>query len=233
MNWPFIEQLWYEVFVNNLHVNIEEFCVLLGEKPVLPLSNRETMIQLTFETFKAGGFFVCEQSVLALFSSDRTTGIVLDAGEGIHHIVPVYEGYSIPHAVVKSELSGAVLTDFMRQMMVERTPTAAELPLNCLHRNFQAEGQSTETFESTKMPNGKLFEAGSERFKCPELMFDPSLNQRTCEEIHQSIFNSIMRCDIDIRKDLYKKSYSVEDRQCSKDFRRELRRRSLHWHRHQ
>jgi actin-related protein len=214
MNWQYIEQLWYEVFVNNFHIDIEEFCVLQGEKPLLPLSSRETMIQLVFETFKAGGFFVCQQSVLALFSSGRTTGIVLDAGEGIHHIVPVYEGYTIPHAVIKSELSGAILTDFMRQLMIERTPSAADLPINCVRTvkeklcyvplDFQAEIQSAETMESTKMPNGKLFEAGNERFQCPEVLFDPSLNQKTCEGIHQSLFNSIMRCDIDIRKDLYK-----------------------------
>jgi actin-related protein len=213
-NWQYIEQLWYELFVNNFHINIEEFCVLHGEKPLLPHSNRETMIQLVFETFKAGGFFLCQQSVLALFSSGRTTGIVLDAGEGIHHIVPVYEGYTIPHAVIKSELSGAVLTDFMRQLMTERSPPAADLPINCVRAvkeklcyvplDFQAEVQSVETIESTKMPNGKLFEAGNERFRCPELLFDPSLNQRTCEGIHQSLFNSIMKCDIDIRKDLYK-----------------------------
>jgi actin-related protein len=172
------------------------------------------MIQLVFETFKAGGFFVCEQSVLALFSSGRTTGIVHDAGEGIHHIVPVYEGYTIPHAVIKSELSGSVLTNYMRQLLTERTPAAADLPLPCIRAvkeklcyvplDFQAEVQTTETFESTKMPNGRMFEAGAERFRCPELLFDPTLNQMTCEGIHQSLFSSIMRCDIDIRKDLYK-----------------------------
>jgi actin-related protein len=126
-------------------------------------------------------------------------------------VVPVYEGYSIPHAVVKSELSGARLTDFMRSLVIDR---AADLPLNCIRTikerlcyvplDFQAELQTAETRAATKMPNGRIFEAGSERFRCPEMLFDPTLGGMTCEGIHQSLFNSIMKCDIDIRKDLYK-----------------------------
>lgn len=213
-NWPFIEQLWHDVFVNELHVDPENFCILAGEKPLLLPERRERLVQMFFETFQVGGFFSCQQAVLALFSSGRTTGIVLDAGEGIHHIVPVYEGYSVPHAVIKSELSGAKLTDFMGRLAVERTPSAADLPLNCIRvikeklcyvpLDFQAEIQTSETLASTKMPNGRIFEAGTERFRCPEMLFDPTLSGMTCEGIHQSLFNSIMRCDIDIRKDLYK-----------------------------
>lgn len=213
-NWDYIEHLWHDVFYNDLHIEPENYCVLVGEKPLVPLSTREKMIQTMFETFNVGGFFSCQQSVLALFSSGKTTGIVLDAGEGNHTIVPVYEGYTIPHAVIKSELSGSVVTDYMKQLMTERSATAADLPENCIKSvkeklcyvplDFQAEMQAAEQFASTKMPNGHMFECGNERFRCPEILFDPTLNSMTCEGVHQSIFNSIMKCDIDIRKDIYK-----------------------------
>ena len=213
-NWEYIEQLWRHVFFNELHIEPQDFCLLFGEKPLIPLQNREKMIQVMFETFNAGAFYLCNQEVLSLFSSGRTTGIVLDAGEGTHRIVPIYEGYTIPHAVIESELSGIMLTDYMRKLLVEKNPEAAELPVNCIRHlkeklcyiplDFQAEMQGAEQRASTKMPNGHMFECGNERVRCPELIFDPSLNDLSFEGIHQSLFSSIMRCDIDIRRDLYK-----------------------------
>ena len=213
-NWEYIEQLWTHVFYNEFHIEPENVCVLFGEKPLIGNHERERLIQIMFETFHTAGFYSCNQSVLALFSSGRTTGVVLDAGEGVHTIVPVYEGYTIPHAVIKSELSGKALTDYMRKLVVEAHDDAKELPDTCIRHlkeklcyvplDYQAELQAAEQTAETTMPNGHPFTCGGERFKCPELMFDPSLNEMQGEGVHQSIFGSIMRCDIDIRKDLYK-----------------------------
>jgi actin-related protein len=213
-NWQCMEELWQHIFVNELHVDSENFHVVMGEKPLTSAQNREKMIQVFFETFNVSGFFYCEQAVLALFSSGRTTGIVLDAGSGLQRCVPVYEGYTIPHAVIVSDLSGSILTDFMSKVLQERNPAMADVPRPCIRAvkerlcyvplDFQAEVQAPEQRGSMKMPNGQFMECGNERFRCPELLFDPSMNEMSCEGIHQSLFNSIMRCDIDIRKDLYK-----------------------------
>ena len=209
-NWQYIEQLWHSVFYDELHIIPEDYCVLLSEKPLNTPENREKTIQVLFETFNVSSFYTCQQAVLGLFDVGKTTGIVLDAGEGLHHIVPVYEGYTIPHAIIKSDLSGALLTNYMQQLL---GPKAANLPLNCIRHikeklcyvplDYQAEVQANEQFASTRLPNGNMFECGGERFKCPEILFDPTLNDLDFEAIHQSIFNSIMKCDIDIRKDLY------------------------------
>ncbi len=44
---------------------------------------------------------------------------------------------------------------------------------------------------------------GSERFRCPEVLFTPSMVGMEAAGIDETAFNSIMKCDVDIRKDLY------------------------------
>jgi actin-related protein len=62
---------------------------------------------------------------------------------------------------------------------------------------------SSEIEKQYELPDGQVITVGNERFRCPEVLFKPNLIGKESDGIHTTTYDSIMKCDVDIRKDLY------------------------------
>ena len=217
-NWNDMETLWRHTFYEELRVSPEEHSVLLTETPLNPRANREKMTQIMFETFNVPFLHICSSPLLALFGSGRDTGLVIDSGERVTHTVPVFKGLTLTEAVLRLDIGGRDVTEYLTRIFCERGyafSTSSERKqvhdikekLGFVSTDYERDmdiSNCCDEFERQyELPDGQIVTLGNERFRCIEPFFSPSLLGMSSSGIPDLASCSIMKCDIGIRARLY------------------------------
>lgn len=215
-DWDEMEKVWHHTFFNELRVAPDNHPLLLTETPLNPKFNKEKMTQVMFETFNIPAFYIASQPVLSLYSSGKTIGLVIDSGDGITTTVPIYEGYALPYSIKSLPLGGKDMTEYLISLLSEKgykfnTFAEREIARDIKEKicyvpmKFKDElGTAGASIEKNyELPDGSALIIREERFKCPEAMFDPSLMNIDEDGIHLLANRSIMKSDVEIRKELY------------------------------
>jgi len=223
--WDAMELLWEHIYSKqNLNAKMDEHPVLLTEPPLNPTSHREQMAQIFFETYRAPALFVAPPAVLSLYASGRTTGVVLDVGHGVTHCIPVYEGYALPHSIVRSDVAGADVssrlqallrksglalgttaeTDFVHTMK-EQVCYVNGVPVvvGGAESDPRVGGSSDPARAQYQLPDGQVVDLSTERYHSSEVLFNPSLIGSEEKSIQDVLLTSINRSDMDLRSTLY------------------------------
>ncbi|KAI9823141.1 MAG: Actin-like protein [Thelocarpon impressellum] len=221
-DWDDMERIWQYVYTDELKTLSEEHPVLLTEPPLNPRSNRDTAAQILFETFNVPALFTSIQAVLSLYASGRTTGVVLDSGDGVSHAVPVYEGFAMPSSIRRIDVAGRDVTEHLQTLLrksgyvfhtsaekeivrhiKETTGYVALDPKKEEKEAVAARGRAERGEVEYALPDGSKIKIGPERFRAPEILFDPELIGLEYRGVQQIIVDAIGRTDMDLRASLY------------------------------
>lgn len=223
-----MEDVWYHTFYNGkishwhtthllaeLRTNPIEHPVLLTEALLNPVKNREKMVEIMFETFNIPATFVIAQPILAVYSSGRCSAMSVDVGDGICQMMPIFEGYTLPASLTRTDIAGGFLTDHCMQTLKKlghsfTTASDREVARQIKEKlcycslNYESEmNNSPPSRAHFELPNGDTVTFGKERISIPEILFNPSLIGIEEKGIHHTLYDALQRCDIDTKKDLY------------------------------
>ncbi|KAM5267382.1 actin-related protein T2 [Hipposideros larvatus] len=214
--WDDMEKLCKHLFEWELGVKASERPVLMTEPSLNPREARERMAEVMFEKFHVPAFYLSDQAVLALYASACVTGLVVDSGDGVTCTVPIFEGYSLPHAVTKLYVAGRDITEHLTQLLLASGRTfpcvldktlvndiKEKLCYVALEPEQELSRRSEEILREYRLPDGSIVHIGDQLFQAPEALFTPDQlgiqNPGLCEMVSCSI----AKCDADIQNTLY------------------------------
>jgi len=216
-DWAKMTQVWTYLYYQEMRVDPADYNALLTEAPMNPTSNRENMLKIHFEDYDVQGFSISVQAMLSLYAAGRTTGLILDSGDGVTHTVPVYEGYAMVHAMTRMDLAGRNLTTYMSVLITKAgcslsTSAEKEIARDIKEKTcYVAEDPELEKAKAKEeietdfeLPDGRVIKVASERWLCPEALFDPMVLGQESEGMHGEVCRAIQACDMDVRRELYK-----------------------------
>lgn len=232
-NWDNMEKYWQRCIFQYMRADPEEHYFLLTEPPLNTPENREYTAEIMFETFNVPGLYIAVQAVLALcasmLSTNKTnqeiTGTVIDAGDGVTHIIPVVAGYVIGSCIKHIPLAGRTVTDFVVETLRSRNePVPPDQMLEVARKIkemycYVCPDLVKEYNKYDEDPKGRIMQyegkdlktkapfsvdVGYERFLGPELFFSPEIfTDQFPTPLPDVVDNCIQACPIDTRKQLY------------------------------
>ncbi|XP_077284527.1 actin-related protein 2 [Arctopsyche grandis] len=219
-NWEDMCHVWdYTFGPSKMDINPAETKILLTEPPMNPTKNREKMIETMFEKYGFDSAYIAIQAVLTLYAQGLLSGVVVDSGDGVTHICPVYEEFSLPHLTRRLDIAGRDITRYLIKLLLLRgyafnhsadfeTVRMMKEKLCYIGYNIEQEQklalETTVLVEPYVLPDGRVIKVGGERFEAPEALFQPHLINVEGQGIAELVFSTIQAADIDMRHELYK-----------------------------
>jgi len=218
-SWEDMQHVWDYTFHEKMKIDPKECKIMLTEPPMNPTRNREKMIEVMFEKYGFDSAYVAIQAVLTLYAQGLLTGVVVDSGDGVTHICPVYQGFALPHLTRRLDIAGRDITKYLIKLLLLRgyafNKTADFETVRMMkeklcyvgydiHAELKLAQETTFLVEEYTLPDGRVIKLGGERFEASEALFQPHLINVDGQGVAEMVFSSIQAGDIDMRPELYK-----------------------------
>eukprot|EP00029_Vermamoeba_vermiformis_P001715 TRINITY_DN11933_c0_g1_i1.p1 TRINITY_DN11933_c0_g1~~TRINITY_DN11933_c0_g1_i1.p1 ORF type:complete len:367 (-),score=32.63 TRINITY_DN11933_c0_g1_i1:2-1102(-) len=216
VNWDLMEKMWDEILREDIRCFPDESVFILTDSTFSPKTQRNKMAEIFFETFNSPAIKIVDQSMSGLNFLWRNTGLVIDMGYESTRVVPVYNGHAIAHHGIDLHYGGKDMTSYLGQLLPDITDHATIQDIKekkCyVAYDFEEEMTKAKTDPSAiqtnyEIPNGTQVMLGNERFKVPEILFDPSIIGKADLPLPKAIHDVIMNVDPEIRDQVMKNIY--------------------------
>ena len=216
-DWDDVEAIWSYVFSEELKVDASEHPILVSESSRNPKISREKATTIMFETFSVPAFCLVQQAVLALYSTGRTSGIVLDSGFSVTRITPVHDGYNVRLGNRNLDIGGINVSDLLRKKLTDKGFTfKTQSEYRSLRHiceklcygaiDFEKESHDNDVTPNTEvyqLPDGRTIKLGAERFQCVEVLFQPLKFGFEYFGVHELVNDSITKLDEDLKEEMF------------------------------
>ena len=186
--------------------------VLVSEASLNPKAHREKMAQVMFESYNVPGFGIGNQCKLSMYACSRSRGFVMESGDGVTQTMPIYDGYAISEGVQRIDIGGRDITNFLARTLSKKghyfaSTTSGRDTVRLIkevssHVSLDSDAEPSDP-KPYELPDGQIIGLDKERYLCPEALFKPSLIGMDSPGIHQFIYDTIMKCDVDSRADFF------------------------------
>lgn len=211
-DWECMSFVWEHIIKNLMQEELNSANVLITDSILNTRENRQRMASVFFDTLGVNSLGILPAPVLSLFSIGKTRGIVVDVGCGLTSIVPIFEGYALPHAIHKIPLAGYDITTFIHQKLsAYLKPTQMFLSRNIAEdmtvvplKYNKGQVLLSEDKRYYELPGGKIINIEQDILaNAAEILFKPSIVEQNIKGLPEQIIESIMKCDNDLRPDMY------------------------------
>lgn len=217
-DWEGMKHLWDYTFFDRMQIRPEDHKIMLTEPPMNPTSNKKRMCETMFETYNFPAAKISIQAMLVLYAQGLLTGVVVDSGDGVSHIVPVWEGICPPTLIKRLNIAGRHITKYLIKLLQVRGyafnrsadfETVRQMKEKLCYVGYDLDIERRLALETTtlikkyELPDGRIIKMGAERYEAPELLFNPSLGDCESGGIHEMLFGMINEADIDLRAAFY------------------------------
>ena len=213
-----LENIFSYILKEKLKINDYTYDIFIIDSIYSSAKERQTIAQILFEKFNVYHVHFEPQSIMALYSTSKVSGLVVNSGEISTEIVPIIEGYIISQGIVNYPIAGKELTKIfentykdifdinnvsnhywmaqkIKEEFSEILPNEKEFEKIIKNKNINK--------KEYILPDGNIVELGNEIYEIPESIFNPNIIEMQIDSLPQTILNSINKCDISTRKELF------------------------------
>ncbi|XP_038603315.1 actin-85C-like [Tachyglossus aculeatus] len=214
--WDDMEKIWSYIYWHELRERPSQQPVLVTEAPQNPHANRARMTEILFESFQVPALYVGLQALMALYSSGRTTGLVLDSGDGVTTTVPVFRGHCLRHGVSRADFAGRDVTTHLATLLLETghsfvSSAEQEIVRDIKERMCFVEADPTRRrrrraptrLRNYLLPDGRPIQVGDQLWRAPEALFDPLGAGVEAPGVHRMAFHSVTHCSRSTHKEIW------------------------------